>query len=294
MAPCPRLFPLCSQTDSFSAPALAIPRVLLAEEAACQGCGSERTSGGASLKKVGNMDLRKVVLASVVFLLAASSAWAGDRENKARAAQKACLLGDAKKGIEILADLYLDSNDATYIYNQGRCLEQNGQNEPAILRFQEYLRKETSLSPADADAVRKRIRDLQAAIEHRGKPAPAEPVATPTPAPAATTPSPQAPPVIPTTAPTLAMPTEAPPPQATPVGSTIPASAAVAPTPEPLGITQPGPKPELQESQPVYKRWWFWTGVGAVVAGGVVAAVMLSSKSAAKSPSCDQGATCVQ
>ncbi|HJX63952.1 MAG TPA: hypothetical protein VJ860_08355 [Polyangia bacterium] len=192
------------------------------------------------------MDFRKVVLANVVFLLAASSAWAGDRETNERAARKACLLGDYKKGTEILADLYLDTNEATYLYNQGRCLEQNGQNESAVLRFQEYLRKAQKLSSADADEVRKRINDLQAAIEHRGKPEPAEPVAAATPAPAATTPSPQAP----------------------PVASTIPASAAVAPTPEPLGITQPGPTPEPQESQPVYKRWWCWTGVGAVVAGG--------------------------
>jgi hypothetical protein len=232
------------------------------------------------------MDLRKVILASVVFLLAASSAWAGDRETKERVAKKACLLGDYKKGTEILADLYLDTNDATYLYNQGRCLEQNGQNESAVLRFQEYLRKAQKLSPADADEVRKRINDLQAALDHRGKPAPAEPVAAPTPAPATATPPAQT---------TPAMPTEATPPrQATPVGSTIPASAAVAPTPEPLGITQPGPKPEPQESQPVYKRWWFWTGVGAVVAGGVVTAVLLSSKSAAKSPPCDQGGICVQ
>jgi len=31
-----------------------------------------------------------------------------------------------------------------------------------------------------------------------------------------------------------------------------------------------------QEGPPVYKRWWFWTGAGAVVAGGVVAAVLLT------------------
>jgi hypothetical protein len=29
----------------------------------------------------------------------------------------------------------------------------------------------------------------------------------------------------------------------------------------------------------VYKRWWFWTGLGAVVAAGVVTAVVLSSGS---------------
>ncbi|HXI55035.1 MAG TPA: hypothetical protein VNO55_03180, partial [Polyangia bacterium] len=35
--------------------------------------------------------------------------------------------------------------------------------------------------------------------------------------------------------------------------------------------TSPGPT-----SRPVYKRWWFWTGIAAVVAGGVVATVLLT------------------
>ena len=212
----------------------------------------------------------RILLASGVFLLAASSARAGDRETQERAAKKACLLGDFKKGTEILADLYLDTNDPTYLFNQGRCLEQNGQNEPAILRFQEYLRKAEGLAPADADALRRRIDDLQAALERRGKPALAEPVPVPTPAPEATTsPTP-----------------------ATPVLSTIPPSAAPVPTPEFLGIAQSGPTPEPPASPPVYKRWWFWTGVGVVVAGGVVAAIVFSSKSAPQSPGCEKEARC--
>jgi hypothetical protein len=208
------------------------------------------------------------LLASGVFLLAASSVWAEDRETQERTAQKACLLGDFKKGIEILADLYLDTHDPTYIYNHGRCLEQNGQNEPAILRFREYLRKAEGLSPADADAVRKRIDDLQP--DRQGKPAPAEPAVVPTPVPETTTPP------------------------ATAVGSTIPPSAAPVPTPEPLGLAQAAPNQEPPASPPVYKRWWFWTGVGVVVVGGVVTAIVLSSKSAAKSPGCDNEGTCVR
>ena len=210
----------------------------------------------------------KVLLASAVFLLAATSARAADRETQERTAKKACLLGDFKQGTEILADLYLDTNDPTHIYNQGRCLEQSGQNETAILRFQEYLRKAEGLSPADADAVRKRIDDLQAALDRRGKPAPAEPAVAPTPAPEATT------------SPTI------------PVVSTIPPSAAPAPTPEPLALAQSAPNPEPPAGQPVYKTWWFWTGIGAVVVGKVVAAIVLSSKSAAQSPACEKGVAC--
>ena len=210
----------------------------------------------------------KILLTNVVFLLAATSAQAGDRETQERAAKKACLLGDFKKGTEILADLYLDTNDPTYVYNQGRCLEQNGQNEPAILRFQEYLRKAEKISPADADALRKRIDDLQAGLDRRGKPMVAEPVVVPTPAPEATTPP------------------------ATAAVSTLPPSAAPVPTPEPLGLAQSVPNPEPPTSQPVYKTWWFWTGVGVVVVGGVVTAIVLSSKSAAQSPGCEKGVAC--
>ncbi len=37
-----------------------------------------------------------------------------------------------------------------------------------------------------------------------------------------------------------------------------------------------------QKNAPVYAKWWFWTGVGAVVVGGVVTAVALTTE---KSPS---------
>jgi len=42
-----------------------------------------------------------------------------------------------------------------------------------------------------------------------------------------------------------------------------------------LSATSTAPKSAGQA--PVYKRWWFWTAIGAVVAGGVVTAVVLSS-----------------
>jgi hypothetical protein len=44
----------------------------------------------------------------------------------------------------------------------------------------------------------------------------------------------------------------------------------------------------------VYARWWFWTGVGAVVVGGVVTAVLLGRNSGQKSPAYDLGVPCVR
>jgi len=63
------------------------------------------------------------------------------RGAKEKAAQKACLTGDVKAGIEILADLYVQTGDAVYVFNQGRCNEQNHRWQEALDMFREYLRK---------------------------------------------------------------------------------------------------------------------------------------------------------
>jgi hypothetical protein len=200
-----------------------------------------------------------------IVLLAPSWAMAMSKANKDRenAAKKACLLGDVEKGAEILADLYVETNDPTYIYNQGRCFEQNGKNDRALLRFKEYERKAKGLSDADLAALRKKIDELQAASP------------TPEPGPPATSTTPIPPSGIP----------------AQPGTATSPATDEHGS--DPLGITRAGPPPDLEASPPVYKRWWFWTGVGVLVAGGVVTGVLLSQKSAPSSPPCEGLGTCV-
>jgi hypothetical protein len=51
--------------------------------------------------------------------------------------------------------------DPTFIYNQGRCFEQNRRYEDAIARFQEYLRAGKKLSKADQADAQKHIRDCK-------------------------------------------------------------------------------------------------------------------------------------
>jgi len=217
------------------------------------------------------MDGLKILLAGAVLLLAAPNALGANIESKERAAKKACLVGDVDKGAEILADLYVDTNDATYIYNSGRCFEQNGKNDQAVLRFKEYLRKAKKLSPSETEAVQKKIEELKGSGGKHEAETPPAPVPTPIPA------------ALPATAPAAAA----------PISPAIsPAAPLVAPA-DPLGLTQTAPPPEPQEAPPVYKRWWFWTGIGAIVAGGVVTGVVLSKKSAPKSPACDGLGTCV-
>lgn len=103
-----------------------------------------------------------VVLAGLLAALAARPARAQDRDQRELEAKKACLGGHPDKGIELLADLYTDTNDPTYLYNQGRCFEQNGRAGEAITRFREYLRKATTLPPDERGQLQKHIDELEA------------------------------------------------------------------------------------------------------------------------------------
>jgi hypothetical protein len=93
---------------------------------------------------------------------------AAGKEARERAAKKACLNDDPAKGVEILTDLYVDTNDPTYIFNQGRCYEQNNRCEEAIVRFREYLRKTAGGSESDRGDVQKHIEDCEVLLAKRG------------------------------------------------------------------------------------------------------------------------------
>jgi tetratricopeptide (TPR) repeat protein len=108
------------------------------------------------------------VLLVLPFLLLSPSAHAQDRQSQEREAKKACLAGDYLKGVTILSELYADSNDPTYIFNGGRCFQQNGRYEEAILRFREYLRKAKKATEEDRSEALKNIADCQALMG--GKP----------------------------------------------------------------------------------------------------------------------------
>ena len=86
---------------------------------------------------------------------------AASRQAQERSAKKACLAGDPAKGVEILAELYVDTNDITFIFNQGRCFEQNRKYEDAIGRFREYLVKGEKLTAEERAVAQKRIEDCE-------------------------------------------------------------------------------------------------------------------------------------
>lgn len=110
----------------------------------------------------------------------AASKQAQGRTAKERAAKKACLAGDPATGVEILAELYVDTNDITYIFNQGRCFEQNRRYDDAVGRFREYLLKgEARLSAEDQAVAQKRIETCESYLPKSEPRAPSVPEPAP-------------------------------------------------------------------------------------------------------------------
>ena len=109
------------------------------------------------------------------------------REQREAEARKACAAGRVEAGIEILAELLTEFSHPNYIYNQGRCYQQNGRSEQAISRFKEYLRATHDIAPDERERVERFIKELEAEVQ-----AAAPPVATPPP-PSTTTEAPPSP-----------------------------------------------------------------------------------------------------
>jgi hypothetical protein len=149
------------------------------------------------------MSSRIVLPVCFLSCLSLSSAYARGKagikekpETLDKAAKKACATGDFRKGVEILADLYIQTDDANYVYNQGRCYEQNHRWRDAIDRFLEYQRKARNLPEAVQTEVEKHIADCKLFLEEEAT------RTTPPPPPVPALPPP--PPIAPTT--TLAVP----------------------------------------------------------------------------------------
>jgi hypothetical protein len=104
------------------------------------------------------------------------------RRAKERTARRSCLSGDWAKGIDILAELFVDTHDPIYIFNQGRCFEQNHRYEDAIERFKEFLRtgETQNLKSDDKDSAEKHIASCKETLAAQGVAAePSGPLAPP-------------------------------------------------------------------------------------------------------------------
>ena len=129
------------------------------------------------------MNRRRFLLLLVPFLLSAPAVQAGSVESvnaKTRRARTACLAGDYSEGVRLLSELFVATLDATFIYNQARCLEQSRRYDDAIGRFQEFLRAGKKLTQAEKDDAQKHIDDCKELIaSERAQAAPVAPAAPP-------------------------------------------------------------------------------------------------------------------
>jgi len=194
-------------------------------------------------------------------LLAPSMAHAAESAEglaaKKRAAKTACLAGDYAKGVALLAEIYVDTNNPIYIFNQGRCFQQNGRYEDAVLRFREYQRKNADAGGAPDVEAEKQIADCMSLLESQKKRA-AEQKRAEAEAEAARSATPP-----PATA-------------AQPPGPPTPVAETPAPVAAPLGV--PALSPD-DLPMPVQKK----LGYGALIVGGLGIAVGITAYFLARS-----------
>jgi hypothetical protein len=233
-------------------------------------------------------------------------------------ALRAFNLGQWDEAIAGFQKSYKLSGDATLLFNVAQAHRQAGHVKEAIISYKAFLR-ERPATP-HREMIEAKLKELEAAAESKTtaqKPsnAPAQsdrltgiwedpfgekPVAPlapnanqgtqPVPAIAPTAPAsaslgppaPSAPPVAPVARPPVAGPVL--PAPAPPVVQQEPAAQ-----PEALDLRQRPAGQENAVAPASGSRWWLWTGIGVVVAGGVVTAILLSTRSPGHDSTCPPG-----
>jgi hypothetical protein len=91
----------------------------------------------------------------------------------------ACASGDVAKGISILGVLYAETRNPSYVFNQARCYQKNGQLDHARSSFAEYIRIGTNEPPDDVKRAQGFIKEIDEAIARQQASAPAPVLVTP-------------------------------------------------------------------------------------------------------------------
>jgi hypothetical protein len=100
-------------------------------------------------------------------LLWARTGAAQANDPRPRKALSSCAAGDVAAGVAVLAELYAESRDPGYVFNQGRCYQQNGHLEQAQNRFREYLRLGTQEPPEDLERARGFLKEIDETLARR-------------------------------------------------------------------------------------------------------------------------------
>lgn len=162
------------------------------------------------------------------------------------------------KALEEYKAAYLAKPDPAFLFNIGQCYRKLGKNPEALDFFRQYLKKAPAEDPNRAQ-VEARILELEG--ERATTPDTSRTAAT---GGAASPPSPAV----------------APPPQPSPTQATAFPAGPNPPAGQPAGVDLTASAPASNEgtSKPIYRTWWFWTGVGVAVAAGAATAIVLSSR----------------
>jgi len=193
------------------------------------------------------------------------------------------------KALEEYKAAYLAKPDPAFLFNVGQCYRRLGKFDQALEFYREYLKKAPADDP-NRPNVEARIRntDNSDVFENDAPSKPSGPPVQPPPSP------PQVPPIQQTTTPLVVPPLAQPGPgeavekPSSEVGSPasvdevpqslrLPAAAEpAAAKPAGLDLTFAESAGQVSPGTPIYKTWWFWTGVGAAVIAGTVTAIVVS------------------
>lgn len=183
--------------------------------------------------------------------------------------QKGLTHYDIKEYGEALAEFknaYRVVQDPAFLFNIAQCYRKLGQDIEALDYYRNYLRRFPTAP--NRGEVERRIQEIERELATKTPPGSA-----PRPSPPPTAVEPPAPRPAPagTVTPLAATPATPPPavPSAPPPGgaAATPPAAVVATSPDSGG-----------DERAFYQRWWFWTGVGAVVVAAVVTGVAIATR----------------
>jgi tetratricopeptide (TPR) repeat protein len=200
----------------------------------------------------------------IIGVLAPTGARAASAEKEARALfQRAEMSFNLGKFPEALAD-YQAAYEAKplpgFLFNIAQCYRKLGQDVEALDYYRNYVRRfPTSPNRAEVD---RRIQEIER--EQEAKPHPTNPPPNNDQKPDARSGG-------------TITPISPPPPN----GNSTGGQTNLAPPPPPpdssttLVATAPSP---AEESPAIYKRWWFWAGVGVVVAAGAAVGIAVATR----------------
>jgi len=197
----------------------------------------------------------RAILIAVVLLASGPALADHAMEMKARESFAAGRYEDA---IDLFAKLYAETLHPVYLRNIGRCHQKMREPQKAIDAFRDYLVKSKKMPASERQEIEAYIREMQELSDEQARAQKAAPTPTAT-ATATATPTPPAPPTPTPTAPPTVAQLAAPTPPPGPTASLVAAPA----------------QPASSASSPIYARWWFWTGIAVVAAGGVAAALLI-------------------